>query len=124
MPKVITANRLTDGVVVFFDRSAGWSEDLSDARVADGEDGVASLEQQVARSPKAEDVVSVYTMDVRLVDGELAPTRCGKRSASHTKRHCQSISTEPGPGKQLKCIATMTSIANSSPTETPSFVTR
>ena len=74
MPKVITANRLTDGVVVFFDRSAGWSEDLSDAHVADGEDGVASLEQQVARSPEVEDVVSVYTMDVSLIDGALAPT--------------------------------------------------
>ena len=51
MPKVVTANRLTDGVVVFFDRTSGWSEDLSDARVAEGEDGIADLEQQAARSP-------------------------------------------------------------------------
>ena len=73
MPKVITANRLADGVVVFFDRNAGWSEDLADARVADGANGVASLEQQAALAPGIEDVVSVYTMEVCLIDGELVP---------------------------------------------------
>ncbi len=74
MLKVVTANRLTDGVVVFFDHNSGWSEHLADARVAEGENDTADLEQQVAATPDAEVVVSVYTMDVSLVDGELAPT--------------------------------------------------
>ena len=74
MPKVVTANRLDDGVVVFLARDRTWSEDLSEAWVVDGEDTLHRLETLADQSTAENLVVSVYAMDVALVDGALSPT--------------------------------------------------
>lgn len=38
---IVTANRLTDGGVVYLDADRGWTDDVSRASLADAEDGCA-----------------------------------------------------------------------------------
>ena len=44
MPNVITANRLTDGIVVYLAPDGGWVEDIAHARFAETEDETSALE--------------------------------------------------------------------------------
>ena len=74
MPKVVTANRLDDGVVVFLDSDNCWSEQLPVARVFNSALDDDDIEQQIARFAAAEEVVSVYVMAVELIGGSLVPT--------------------------------------------------
>jgi Protein of unknown function (DUF2849) len=69
MPEVVTANRLTDGIVVYLDRDGGWTEKLGQARVADTEDETKALEAEAAKAVAARIVVAVYPMPVAIEDG-------------------------------------------------------
>ena len=40
MPSVVTANRLTDGIVVYLAKDGGWTEELGRARIASTEDEI------------------------------------------------------------------------------------
>ena len=44
MPNVVTANRLTDGIVVYLAPDGGWTEDIARARFAETEDETSALE--------------------------------------------------------------------------------
>lgn len=79
MPKVITANRLRDGVVVFLEAPDRWSEEIADARVADGEAAVAELEKIAERSVSDQSVISVYAMDVALEKARPRPQSTRER---------------------------------------------
>ena len=73
MPSVVTANRLTDGIVVYLAKDGGWTEELGRARIASTEDEIKTLE-----------VVAVYAMDVALHDGAVDPLSVRERiRASH-----------------------------------------
>ncbi len=69
MPSVITANRLTDGIVVYLAPDGGWVEDLAHARLADTEAEVSALESEAAKAVAERKVVAVYPMDVVIQDG-------------------------------------------------------
>ena len=70
MPSVVvTANRLTDGIVVYLAASGGWTEELARARVAGSEDETKQLEAEADKAVKAREVVSVYPMEVTMDDG-------------------------------------------------------
>ena len=69
MPSVVTANRLTDGIVVYLAASGGWTEELARARVAGSEDETKALEAEADKAVKAREVVSVYPMEVSM-DGD------------------------------------------------------
>ena len=69
MPEsVITANRLTDGVVVWLDGAGGWSPDLQAAAIFDGE----ALEAARAKARESE-AVDIREIPVDLVEGRLVP---------------------------------------------------
>ena len=73
--KVITANALGDGLVVFLDHDGGWTHDIALARVV--EDG-ADLDGAVAYSKSQHDarvVVEPYPIDVTVTDGVPVPVR-------------------------------------------------
>lgn len=77
--KVITANDLGDGLVVFLDQDGGWTHDIALARVA--EDG-ADLESAVAYAKAQHDariVVEPYPIDVTVTDGVPVPVRFRER---------------------------------------------
>jgi hypothetical protein len=66
--QAVTANRLTDGVPVYFTRTGGWSAQVADA--AHASDGAALLADSGAATPAA---VSPYIIDVEIVDGAVRP---------------------------------------------------
>jgi hypothetical protein len=69
MPEVITANRLTDGIVVYLAPDGSWVEDLAHARVAGTEDEVKALESEAAKAIAERRVVATYPMAVAVEDG-------------------------------------------------------
>ncbi len=73
MPEVITANRLTDGVVLFQTADGGWSEDFNRAAVhpdaAATKAALALAEADLA----ANIVVDAYAFAVEIRNGHLVP---------------------------------------------------
>ncbi len=73
--KVITANALGDGLVVFLDPEGGWTHDIAGARVlADGPDLDAANAYAKAQHD-ARVVVEPYPIDVSVTDGIPVPVR-------------------------------------------------
>jgi hypothetical protein len=69
MPEVITANRLTDGIVVYLAADGSWVEDLALAHVAATGDEVRALESEAAKAVAERRVVGTYPMAVAVKDG-------------------------------------------------------
>jgi hypothetical protein len=67
MPKVISANRLTDGIVVYADLDGLWSERLSQAKIfaakAEAEAGMLIAQNDAKRNLVVEPVVVEVTED-------------------------------------------------------------
>jgi sulfite reductase (NADPH) hemoprotein beta-component len=88
MPDVITANRLTDGVVVFQTAESAWSEDFN--RAAMRADAQATAEAlALARKDEASNlVVDAYAVAVEERNGHFAPKalREAIRAAGPTNR--------------------------------------
>ena len=79
MPNVVTANRLTDGIVVYLAPDGSWTEEITRARLAETEDETKALEAQAAEDVKARKVVAVYPMEVALHDGAVDPLSVRER---------------------------------------------
>lgn len=77
--KVLTANRLSDGIAVWLDASGQWSEDLQSALVARHAEAEASLEEIGKRDFSANKVVDVNIVDVSEENGQLRPIRLRER---------------------------------------------
>jgi sulfite reductase (NADPH) hemoprotein beta-component len=77
--KIITANRLGDGRVVFLDASGGWSLAVAEARAF--EDGPALDEAlaYAARQTEARVIVEPYAVDVEVNGGTPEPIRLRER---------------------------------------------
>lgn len=75
MPKVLSANLLRTGEVVYLAGDGRWVPDLSNARTfQDKKDEVfTELEAMALASVKRNDVISVYVLDVRTGDGTVQP---------------------------------------------------
>lgn len=69
MPKVITANRLADGIVVYLAEADKWVRDLAAARVAEDAADLQALEAIAGTSAANQFVVGIYAMDVDLSKG-------------------------------------------------------
>ncbi len=75
MAQVVTASRLTDGVVVFLDSDGQWSERLDRAKLhADKVESAAGIETGKA-AEAASLVVDVYAVDVTIQAGLVVPTK-------------------------------------------------
>lgn len=78
-PKVITANRLTDGLVIFVAEGPVWVEAIAEAKVyEDGPELNAAMEFG-AEEVKARKVIDPYTIDVAVEGGMPLPTRLRER---------------------------------------------
>jgi hypothetical protein len=81
---VVTANRLTDGIVVYLAPDGTWVEDIARARIASTDNETKALEDVAAKDVKARKVVAVYPMEVALVDGAVDPLSVREKiRASH-----------------------------------------
>ena len=68
--KIVTANRLLDGVVVYLTREGLWTEDLAHAAIGEGDEALALLSRGEA---DAKTVVGPYLMDVDREEGVPIP---------------------------------------------------
>jgi hypothetical protein len=73
MPDVITANRLTDGVVVFQSVDDSWSEDFNRAAVLADPQATASALARAKQDETNNMVVEPYAIAVEERNGHLAP---------------------------------------------------
>lgn len=77
--KAVTANRLSDGLVVFLTASGDWSLSVAEARLlADGPELVEALAYAKAQTV-ARVVLETYAIDIDVIDGELVPVRFRER---------------------------------------------
>jgi Protein of unknown function (DUF2849) len=79
MPNVVTANRLTDGIVVYLASDGSWTEEIARARLAETEDETKTLEAEAAKDVAARKVVAVYPMEVAVRDGAVDPLSVRER---------------------------------------------
>jgi len=77
--KVLTANRLSDGISVWLDAAGNWNEQLQDAFVARHKEAVDALEATGKQAFADNKVVDVNVVDVEEVDGVLRPLRMRER---------------------------------------------
>lgn len=94
--KVITANRLMDGEVVWQGPGGAWVELLNEASVLDGKEAVEAGLLTAERSVKNQEVVEAYALDVTREEGRILPVRLREiiRAAGPT--------THPDLGKQAR----------------------
>jgi Protein of unknown function (DUF2849) len=88
MPDVITANRLTDGVVVFQTVDEGWSEDFNRAAVLADAEATATALKRAKQDEANNIVVDPYAVAVEERNGHMAPKalREAIRAAGPTNR--------------------------------------
>lgn len=80
MPSVMTANRLDDGAVVYLARLGGWTENISDAAIAETEGELELLESVVESCVQKQVVICPYPLSVVVEsDGTLAPMSVRER---------------------------------------------
>ncbi|SCW76087.1 Protein of unknown function [Rhizobium mongolense subsp. loessense] len=77
--KVLTANRLTDGVAVWLDASGEWVTSLQNALVARHAEAVTALEEIGKKSYADNKVVDVAVIEVQENNGVLWPLRLRER---------------------------------------------
>jgi len=94
--KVITANRLMDGEVVWQGPGGAWVELLNEASVLDSKEAVEAGLLTAERSVKNQEVVEAYALDVTREEGRILPVRLREiiRAAGPT--------THPDLGKQAR----------------------
>ncbi len=73
--KVVTANRLSDGFVVYLDREDGWSERIEESRVADNPDEGKEMMALAGQAERDVVVVDPYLIAVSDEDGSLRPVK-------------------------------------------------
>jgi hypothetical protein len=79
MPEMITANRLTDGHVVYLNAEGGWAEDFRKGLVlGDADARKAALERGEAAA-SANVVVEPYAIELEMRAGHLAPRTLRER---------------------------------------------
>ena len=77
--KVLTANRLTDGIAVWLDASGQWTDRLQDAFVARHAEAVEALEAAGQQAFASNLVVDVNVIEIEEKDGKLHPLRLRER---------------------------------------------
>lgn len=77
--KVLTANRLDDGAVVYIGEAAPWVEELASALVAADAGAESQLTESAAAAVKARLVVGAYLMPVTVEDGRILPVSVRER---------------------------------------------
>lgn len=77
--KVLTANRLADGISVWLDAAGNWNESLQSAFVARHKEAVDALEATGKQAFTDNKVVDANVVDVEEVDGVLRPLRMRER---------------------------------------------
>lgn len=97
--KVITANRLLKGDVVWLGENGNWVERITLARIFEGKEAVAEGLAIGAEAESRQEVVGVYEMDVTVEDGVIVPVRLRE------KIRATGPTTHLNLGKQAQAVS-------------------
>ena len=75
MHQVITANRLSDGAVVFLGRERAWVDRLSEAEVFSTVEASAAALADAGKDEQANVILDLYAVDVAPKDGAMTPVK-------------------------------------------------
>lgn len=81
--KVLTANRLTDGIAVWLSAAGNWVEDIDQALVARHDEAVKGLEASGRVAVADNRVVDVNIIDVEEAGTHIRPLRLRERIRAH-----------------------------------------
>jgi hypothetical protein len=82
--QMVTANRLTDGAVVFLGEGGRWVESVEHGRLADDETAAAALLQAGEAAVGRAEVIGPYLIEIAIQDdGRPLPTRYRERIRAH-----------------------------------------
>lgn len=73
--QVVTANRLDDGLAVFYTKEGQWSSSITEASVVGAENDASDLLAQASSVDNKLIVVGPYLIDVEEQNGEPVPVR-------------------------------------------------
>ena len=73
--QMLTANRLSDGAVVYLTAAHEWSDRLADGRVAETDAEAVALEAEGREAVRLRLVVAPYLIEVERTPDGLAPVR-------------------------------------------------
>ncbi|MEX3010297.1 DUF2849 domain-containing protein [Hoeflea sp. TYP-13] len=79
MMKVLTANRLTDGIAVWLGANGEWLESIDTALIARHAEAADALDEAGKSAFNNNLVVDIDLIDVQEVDGEIYPIRLRER---------------------------------------------
>lgn len=77
--QVLTANRLTDGIAVWYDRDGNWNEWIGRSVVANSKHEAESLEAIGKEAYANNEVLDVNLVEVEEVEGQIRPLRLRER---------------------------------------------
>lgn len=77
--QALTANRLSDGAVVYLRADGFWDDSVQVAHAVDGETEAAALEEAGVRAVADRQVVGPYLIDVVRTEAGVEPTRNKER---------------------------------------------
>ncbi|MFQ5764930.1 MAG: DUF2849 domain-containing protein [Rhodospirillales bacterium] len=77
--KIVTANRIGDGVVIFLAEGERWTEIVHESLVAEGEEEEAALMAVAEKFDRDAVVIQPYLIDVTRAGDEVRPTRYRER---------------------------------------------
>lgn len=78
-PRILTANLLGDGLVVFLGTDGSWAPGLESARLAHSNDDVAQLEAVGGEAARANHIVDPYLIEVEDTGSSLLPIEMRER---------------------------------------------
>ncbi|PIO96714.1 hypothetical protein CJ014_24045 [Pleomorphomonas carboxyditropha] len=79
MPEILTANRLSDGDVVYRTAAGDWVTDVDAAEPIDGAERLAAAQAAADADVKASRVLDVVAIAVEIADGRIVPKRLRER---------------------------------------------
>lgn len=94
MSQVISANRLSDGIVVFRAKGGAWVEQLRDAEILPDAAAVKAALGLVEQDVKANQVIEVAAFEVAVIHGQVEPVHL------RDKIRARGPTTHPLHGKQ------------------------
>ena len=76
---VLTANRLSDGIAVWYDREGKWNEWIGRSVVASSKEQASELEAIGRKAFADNEVLDVNLVEVEEVEGQIRPLRLRER---------------------------------------------
>jgi len=77
--QVLTANRLTDGIAVWYDRDGKWNEWIGRSVVANTKEEAEKLEAIGKNAYANNEVLDVNLVEVEEIEGQIRPLRLRER---------------------------------------------